>query len=73
MTGNIHINIDVDCLWIPRSRGRGLKEIQTSYKCGIVSLKHHLAGNKDRNHLLLIICQSEENESKRVADELSEP
>ena len=71
MTGNFHINSDVDCLYIPRSEGgRGLKAIQTAYECGIVSLNHHLRRNKDRNQLLSIVCQSEENESGRVADEL---
>ena len=50
MTGNFHINSDVDCLYIPRSEGeRGLKAIQTTYECGIVSLKHHLTRIKDRN------------------------
>ena len=47
-----------------------MKAIQTAYKCGIVSLKHHLTRNKDRNQLLSIVCQFEENESGRVADEL---
>ena len=71
MTENFHINKDVDCLYIPRSEGgRGLKAIQTAYECGIVSLNHHLRRNKDRNQLLSIVCQSEENESGRVADEL---
>ena len=71
MTGNFQINSDVDCLYIPRSEGgRGLKAIQTAYECGIVSLNHHLTRNKDRNQLLSIVCQSEENESGRVADEL---
>ena len=71
MTGNFHINRDADYLYIPRSEGgRGLKAIQTAYKCGIVSLNHHLKRNKDRNKLLSIVCQSEENESGRVADEL---
>ena len=61
----------MDCLYIPRSEGgRGLKAIQTAYECGIVSLNHHLTRNKDRNQLLSIECQSEENESGRVADEL---
>ena len=71
MTGNFHISSDVDCLYIPRSgRGMGLKAIQTAYEYGIVSLNHHLTRNKDRNQLLSIECQSEENESGRVADEL---
>ena len=71
MTGNFHINSDVDCLYIPRSEGRrGLKAIQTAYECGIVSLDHHLINNKDRNQSLSIVCQSEESESGRVADEL---
>ena len=71
MTGNFHINSDVDCLYIPRSEGgRGLKAIQTAYECGIVSLKRHLTRNKDRNQLLSIVCQPEENESGRVAGEL---
>ena len=71
MTGNFHINSDVDCLYIPRSEGgRGLKAIQTAYECRIVSLNHHLSRNKDRNKLLSIVSQSEENESARVAGEL---
>ena len=71
MTVNFHINSDVDCLYIPRSEGgRGLKAIQTAFECGIVSLNHHLTRNKDRNQLLSIVCQSEENESGRVAGEL---
>ena len=71
MTGNFHINSDVNCLYIPRSEGgRGLKAIQTAYECGIVSLNHHLTRNKDRNQLLSNVCQSEENESGRVSDEL---
>ena len=71
MTGNFHINSDVDCLYIPRSeRGRGLKAIQTAFEYGIVSLNHHLIRNKDRNQLLSIVCQSKENESGRVAGEL---
>ena len=71
MTVNFQINSDVDCLYIPRSEGgRGLKAIQTAYECGIVSLNHHLRRNKDRNQLLSIVCQPEENESGRVADEL---
>ena len=48
----------------------GLKAIQTAYECGIVSLNHHVTRNKDRNQLLSILCQSEENESRRVAGEL---
>ena len=71
MTGNFHINIDVDCLSILRSEGgRGLKAIQIACECRIVSLNHHLTRNKDRNQLLSILCQSEENESGRVAGEL---
>ena len=71
MTGNFHINSDVDCLYIPRSEGgRGLKAIQTAYEYEIVSLNHHLTRKKDRNQLLSIVCQFEENESGRVADEL---
>ena len=71
MTGNFHINSDVDCLYIPRSEGgRGLKAIQTAYECRIVPLNHHLSRNKDRNKLLSIVSQSEENESARVAGEL---
>ena len=71
MTGNFHIYSDVDFLYIPRSEGgRGLKAIQTAYKCGIVSLNHHLTRNKERNQLLQIVCLSEENESGRVANEL---
>ena len=70
-TGNFHINGDVDCLNIPRSEGgRGLKAIQTVYECRIVSLNHYLSRNKDRNKLLSIVSQSEENESARVAGEL---
>ena len=41
-----------------------LKAIQTADECRIVSLNNHLARNKDRNQSLLIVCQSEENESK---------
>ena len=64
MIGNFHINNDVDCLYIPRSEGgRGLKAIKTAYECGIVPLSHHLTRNKDRNQLLWIMCQSEENEN----------
>ena len=71
MTGNFHINSDVDCLYIPRSEGgRGLKAIQTAFECGIVSLNHHLTRNKDRNQLLSIVFQSVENESGRVTGEL---
>ena len=71
MTGNFHVNSDVNCLYIPRSEGgRGLKAIQTAYKCGIVSLNRHLTRNTVRNQLLPIVCQSEENESGGVADEM---
>ena len=70
MTGNFHINSDVDCLYIPRSGGRGLKAKQTAYECAIVSLNHHLTRNKDRSQLLSIVCQSKENERGRVAGEL---
>ena len=71
MAGNFQINSDVDCLYIPRSEGgTGLKARQTAYACGIVSLNHYLTRNKDKNQLLSIVCQSEENESGRVADEL---
>ena len=71
MTGNFHINSDVDCLYIPRSEGgRSLKAIQTAYECRIVSLNHPLSRNKDRNKLLSIVSQSEENESASVAGEL---
>ena len=71
MNGNFHINSNVDCLYIPRSEGdRGLKAIQTAYECGIVSMNHHLTRNKERNQLLPTVCQSEENESGRVADKL---
>ena len=71
MTGNFYINSDVDCLYIPSSEGgRGLKAMQTASECGIVFLNHHLTRNKDRNQLLSIVCQSEENESGRVPDEL---
>ena len=71
ITGNFNINSDVDCLYIPRSQGgRGLKAIQTAYECGMVSLNHHLTRNKDRNQFLSIVCQSKENDSGRIADEL---
>ena len=71
MTGNFHVNSDVNCLYIPRSEGgRGLKAIQTAYECGIVSLNRHLTRNTVRNQLLSIVCQSEENESGGVADEM---
>ena len=33
-------------------------------------MNNHLRRNKDKNQLLSIVCQSEENESGRVADEL---
>ena len=69
MKGNFHINSDVNYLYIPRSEGaRGLKAIQTAYEFRIVSLNHHLTRSKDRN--LSTVCQSEENENGRVADEL---
>ena len=68
MLGNFPINSDVDCLYILRSEGgRGLKAIQTAYECRKVFLNYHLTRNKDRNQLLLILSQSEENESGRVA------
>ena len=71
ITGNFHINSDMDCLYIPRSEGsRGLKAMQTAYECRIVSLNHHLSRNKDRNKLVSIVSPSEENESARVANEL---
>ena len=71
MTGNFHINSYVDCLYILRSQeGSGLKAIQTAYKCGIVYLNHHPTINKDINQLLLTECQSEQNESGRVVDDL---
>ena len=71
MTGNFHINSDVDCIYIPRSEGgKGLRAIQTAYECGLVSLNQHLTRNKDKDQLLLIVCQSEENEGGRVAHEL---
>ena len=53
MTNNFHINSDVSCLFILKSKGgRGLKAIQTVYECRIVSLNHDLTRNKDRNQLL---------------------
>ena len=64
LTGNFHINSDVECIYILVSEAdRALKAVQTAYKCGIVSLNHHLTRNKDRNQLLSIVCQSKENES----------
>ena len=64
LTGNFHINSDVECIYILVSEaGRALKAIQTAYECGIVSLNHHLTRNKDRNQLLSTVCQSKENES----------
>ena len=57
MTGNFHINSDVDCLYSPRSEGgMGLKAIQTAYICGIVSLNQHLTRNKERDQFLSIVC-----------------
>ena len=50
ITGNFHINSNVDFLYIPRSEGgRVLKAIETACECGIVSFNHHLTRNKDRN------------------------
>ena len=68
MTDHFHINSDANFLYIQRSDGgRDLKAIQTAYKCGIVSLNHHLTSNRDCS----IVCQSEENEIGRVAGKLS--
>ena len=47
MTDNFDINSDVECFYIPRSKGgKGLKAIPTAYECGTVSLNHHLTKKK---------------------------
>ena len=71
LTGNFHINSDVECIYILVSEaGRALKAIQTAYECGIVSLNHHLTRNKDRNQLLSTCVSPKRMKVGRVAGEL---
>ena len=60
MTGNFHINGDVDRLYLPRYQGgRGLKSIYTSYQSRVVALHQHLTQAAATNEYLTKVLQNE--------------
>ncbi len=73
VTGNFNINGDVDRLYFPRKEGgRGLKSVLTSYETRIVTLKQHLLQRKKFNSFLAQVCEHEDENIIRIANELEE-
>ena len=71
MTGNFHINGDVDRLYLPRYQGgRGLKSIYTSYQSRVVALHQHLTQAAATNEYLSKVLQNEKDGLVRIATEL---
>ena len=71
MNSSFHPNSDVDRLYTPRYQGgRGLKSIQTSFECRLVSLSTHLEKHKGRNATMSFLNKQELDYSIRVGREL---
>ena len=53
MTGNFHHNSNMNRLYLKRAEGgRGLKSFEQMFISIIVSLKKHIAQDRDKNHYL---------------------
>ena len=71
MTGNFHLNGDVDRLYIPRSeRGRILNSIVRMYESRIVSVVQHLKLNKSHITNLQFVAEQEQNDIVRLKEKL---
>ena len=73
LTGNFHINGDIDRLYIPRKDGgKGLKSIMTVFETRIISLAQHLGQSKNRNSYLNKVYEHEMADIIRIASQLKE-
>ena len=71
MTGNVHRNLDIDRIYLPRKMGgRGLKSIKLAYECLIISIRQHLLNSTHRNHYLKCVVEYEQDKIMRVGKEL---
>ena len=71
MTGNFHINSDIDRLYLNRKNGgRGLKSIKTTFECRIISIERRLQLSRNRNKYLSKVIEHENDQLIRVAGEL---
>ena len=72
MTRSVHVNSDVDMLYLSRRNGeRGLQNITEVYKARIVSLKQHIEQEVSKgNKLLQLVWNHEQEPLIKVADEL---
>ena len=50
--------------------GRGIKQIQTLYKCRIIAMSQHLLRNNNRSNLMQYIVNLEEQDIIRVGKEI---
>ena len=70
MTSNFNRNSDIDCLYIPRSIGRGLRSIQTAHDMRIISLKQHLENDKSRSVIMEKVHENDTEKCIRVGHKL---
>ena len=70
MTSNFNRNSDIDCLYIPRSIGRGLRSIQTAHDMRIISLKQHLENDKSRSAIMEKVHENDTEKCIRVGHKL---
>ena len=71
LTRNFHSNSDVDRLYMQKSfRGRGLRQVQSSYESRIIAIRQYLIKNLHRNSVLEYIYEKETNDILRVGQEL---
>ena len=70
MTGNIHCNSDVNRLYLKRAEsGRGQKRFEQMFISKIVSLKRHIAQDRDKNHYLENVYEDEKERIVRLGEE----
>ena len=70
MTGNFHRNSDVNRLYLKRAEGgRGLKSFEQIFISRIVSLKRHIAQDRDKNHYLENVYEHEKERIVRLGGE----
>ena len=71
VTGNSHLNSDIDRLYIGRNLGgKGVRFCQCLFESRIIALKHHLHRNKNRNQIMNYVYNVENNNIMRVGNEL---
>ena len=71
VTGNFHLNLDIDRLYLPRKMGgRWLKSIKLAYECHIIFIRQHLLNSTNRNHHLKCVVEHEQDKIMKVEKEL---